>query len=1156
MSSMTSFRRKNLTEETPFSLPSPVKKRRRRFWILGLIVLVVFWFLPGIVARTPVVQWAIDTAAADLNGRVAVDSVSLGWLSPIRVGGISLNDENQQQVLAVPWAESSRTLAGLLINRSRLGTFRLVEPKLTVALQDGATNVEQVLVEYLKPSDEPVARVDLALEIVDGSITVTDVDRARSWNIEKLKLDLRIPPGAGPLELTVSGAVADPQQAGQFGLSLQMPLDAPSSPDAPQKPLAALASSDAAPDGEGSATPDVALRFHAESLPLALLEPFLARFSPGTRIGGLLTADVDAELGGGDAPQRRVKAKASARDFQLAAAALGHDRIELAQLSLDAEALSRGKELVISPSTIQCDLGQVVLAGSVDLSEKSRQAMPGALAGQTLEIEGSVDLARLAAMLPATLQLRPEMKVTSGHVQMALKSERGEAGMIWQGQLASSELKALDGGREVAWEQPVRIEFAAQETAEGPLAGELRCLSDFLKVHAVGTTRQFTADASFNLDRLAEQLGQFVDLGPLGLNGEGWSHLTWKRSPEGAFEAEVELHVTGLHVALPDRQPWQERELIVFGTASGHTKFGTDTRVEAATLQLAAGAERIEARLLRPVLDVADGGTWPVAVQMHGELAQWPSRLAIVYDLREYPVAGRYELTGQVTASRRTIHAAETVLRVDALDCTLPGVRIVEPQAQLDLTGTWDLDSGGIALTQTTLRTTSLAAATNDLAMTPGDGGALKLSGTLAYQGHLGGVQRWFTDPAARPSWNIDGRLTGTSRFEYSGGKTHGAIEAEVENLQVAGTDSQPFHDPRVTLAGRGSYDSASHAVVLDGLKVSSETVTLDGQGGMNMSGEVAVMQFNGQMQYDMQQLSALLRPYVGSGVELAGRHTSPLSFAGPLDLQHARGSGALAWQQGGVYGFPLGPGELKMNLAGGILAAEPLAIPVSQGRLQFEPKLHLAPGPMALTLEPGPLATRVQITPAMCASGLQYVAPVLAGVTTAQGAFSIELDRCRVPLDNPNDADMAGRLIVHSVEVGPGPLIRELAVLLQREAPARLRRESVVPFRMVAGRVHHEDLELIFPDVTIRTQGSVGIDQTVSLVASLPVPPKWLTNDILRSAFQGQEVRIPVGGTLSAPRLDRVELDKWNRRLLENAAQNVIRDQVEQGLNRLLRPR
>ena len=71
--STTAFqRRTNLADQTA-PVPSQPKKRWRRRWVLVFAGLALVWFLPTIVARTPVVQWAIDMASADLNGRVAVD---------------------------------------------------------------------------------------------------------------------------------------------------------------------------------------------------------------------------------------------------------------------------------------------------------------------------------------------------------------------------------------------------------------------------------------------------------------------------------------------------------------------------------------------------------------------------------------------------------------------------------------------------------------------------------------------------------------------------------------------------------------------------------------------------------------------------------------------------------------------------------------------------------------------------------------------------------------------------------------------------------------------------------------------------------------------------------------------------------------------------
>ncbi len=112
-----------------------------------------------------------------------------------------------------------------------------------------------------------------------------------------------------------------------------------------------------------------------------------------------------------------------------------------------------------------------------------------------------------------------------------------------------------------------------------------------------------------------------------------------------------------------------------------------------------------------------------------------------------------------------------------------------------------------------------------------------------------------------------------------------------------------------------------------------------------------------------------------------------------------------------------------------------------------------------------------------------------------AQGEFSVDLAGCRIPLGDLAHGEVAGRFTIHSLEVGPGPLVRQFAVFSGRETPAKLRPESTVLFRMVGGRVYHQGLELIFPEFSVRTYGSVGLDQTMNLMAEMPVPPKWLAN-------------------------------------------------------------
>jgi hypothetical protein len=192
-----------------------------------------------------------------------------------------------------------------------------------------------------------------------------------------------------------------------------------------------------------------------------------------------------------------------------------------------------------------------------------------------------------------------------------------------------------------------------------------------------------------------------------------------------------------------------------------------------------------------------------------------------------------------------------------------------------------------------------------------------------------------------------------------------------------------------------------------------------------------------------------------------------------------------------------------------------------------------------------------------VCTSLLKYIAPVLADVTTAQGEFSIDLDGCRIPLGDLAKGEVAGRFTIHTMEVGPGPLVRQFAVFLGRETPARLRQESTVVFRMSHGRVEHQGLELIFPEFTVRTSGSVGLDQTLNLVAEMPVPPKWLENrPVLSQTFRDQTIRVPITGTLGKPQLDQRVLADLSRQFLQKAAGNMLQGEFGKQLDRLFGPK
>ena len=126
---------------------APVPKRRSFFarWarrLLPLVVLLVLlvWFAPTIVAKTELRNRIARAATADLKGTLHVGGASFGWFSPIELTDVTITDEAGRTIATVPKVTSEKSLLALARNRADLGTFTLDGAALTVVLEKGTTN--------------------------------------------------------------------------------------------------------------------------------------------------------------------------------------------------------------------------------------------------------------------------------------------------------------------------------------------------------------------------------------------------------------------------------------------------------------------------------------------------------------------------------------------------------------------------------------------------------------------------------------------------------------------------------------------------------------------------------------------------------------------------------------------------------------------------------------------------------------------------------------------------------------------------------------------------------------------------------------------------------------------------------------------------------
>ena len=258
----------------------------------------------------------------------------------------------------------------------------------------------------------------------------------------------------------------------------------------------------------------------------------------------------------------------------------------------------------------------------------------------------------------------------------------------------------------------------------------------------------------------------------------------------------------------------------------------------------------------------------------------------------------------------------------------------------------------------------------------------------------------------------------------------------------------------------------------------------------------------------------------------------------------------------------------LRSQLRDSVAVFEPVHVDLNQGQATLNPRIDLSQSPGVISLKKGDGIRKIDLTPEMCRGWLKYVAPLLADSTRAQGNMSLELERASAPIDDLNSLQSQGVLIVHQAQVGPGSLTTKLLGPLQQilsvvdpQSAADLARPTwiaiptqQVEFQVQQGRVYHKQLMLRLRDVEIRTTGSVGFDQTLDLVAEIPVLDRWIKKSRYLESLRGKSIPLRVRGTFAKPNVDESVLRRLAQDSARGATEQLLKEQIERGLKKLFK--
>lgn len=1145
----------DLTEERP---------SRLRTVLLLASILLLLALAPTLIGASPLRNHLLNLALASEQGTIHSGGATLGWFSSLSVRDLEVRDAEGEVLLSAPAIRLNKSLIGLLFDSARLGTIRVEQPQLWIKLRQDGSNVEDFIAPWLEPSDsESTTRVALDLEISGGTLYLEDQVAQQNWELREWGTTLGLSTlEPTPLVLKTTAAVPAVNPPGLLEVELTLPAD----------------ESEAAQ-----------VKLLSDRFPLAMIQTLVARYVPETRLVGAFTSDVSGTWQG--ANRATVAGEALVSGLRLKAQALGQDEIVLEQLRVPCELTYADGNVTIEQLTAECDLGHLTVSGRLRTASVTPQTLSADFAHQPLEVHGHIDVVRLSEMLPDTLSIRDEMRLTSGDIELAFSSRQDAGTHRWNGRIVTQQLAGVSGGRPIRWEKPIELILEAHQAGEAVVVDRLTCQSEFLQITAGGTREQLTGRVHFDLNALVDQLEQFVDFHGWQLSGMGDVNFQWSCSPTGAFQAGALVGLNHFQIAGPGRPAWVEEKLSLQLAADGGLDKWTLRNVRNASLKIVAADDQLDLVLREPVHNVAEKTVWPLHVRLQGELARWLPRVQPVVTLPEMELAGNCDLTGSVNYSSDQIQLNHLQTLIQNFSLHGFGLHILEPKVELAGQGRWNMTESRLDVPTLTLASSALSVRAEQLALKLPSSAPPALSGTLALQGTLDRLQAWCEDPQRPATYRVIGEVSGHLRLARAGGETTAQIHLDGNRLRLVeqtlsatqATSRLVWTEQELALDGSATYRETSDQLQLHKVQLTSQTLGLTGSGTINELTTAQAVEMAGTLNYEMAQLMQLLEPYVGKTLRLEGRDTTPFQIKGRLTpgaddppahwSQRLAGSLALGWKQGQIYGLPIGPARIETQLGQGAVALAPFKIALADGQFASAPRLQLDPGPMQLTLPAGPLLQQVRMTPEMCDQGLKYIAPILADATRTEGRMSLDLEGGRVPLDAPQRADVAGRLTIHHVDVMPGPLAQEFILLgkqieaiIHRQPPpltlnetrALLKIENQnVPFRLVEGRVYHQGIAIKTGDVVIHTHGSVGLDQTLSVVAEVPIQDRWLTGtDPVINSLRGQKIQVLISGTLRQPRLDRRSIETLAAQLLRTAAQEAIRNELGKQLDKLFGPK
>ena len=1011
------------------------------------------------------------------------------------------------------------------------------------------------------------ARLDLTAKLAKGVVTAEYKLRA-----DRLQSSRAEAKAVRPLDLGLSGSVTASKQSIQARVELSgqagtLRADASYTLSGAAPALSADDVMAAVFEGKPIALPDVALDCSGRiDLPkLAEAAPALIRLVPGVTVTGGEVRVASLSLRGGAQPT--VQAEVALKGL---AARKGQQVVTCEPVTLSVRAaLEEKKGLAIHGAMLKSEFGN------------------GSAKGTATDLSATfgLQLARLHERLGQIFELGdlPREGTVSGTLTLARAQDKNRVNVGLdakaQGVVVESKGRRIET-RLASIQYKGYLRLDGQRPVEAVADSVQMTVDNDLRVGASGrfgfTDRTFRVRVSLDradLAGLVQRANGFVGGGLPACQGSLTGTVRMDRVDAGRVDFVVSVAGRDLRVG-SDGSPAPIRQAAIEQTGRITMVDGRATRIQVDKLTISAdqavaatgqGWYAIDTRAFGGALDLTRADV---------------ARLLAV-------AAGLGVKVGQATRYAGTLTASTKVARAggDAPITSSGQGQLLNPQVDgkpiMDkpVTFTWSgmkLDPGMKAIELALAKLDSPVASATAEGVRVGLGDTVRVEGQVKLSADVAGCLT-----AAQPvaGWDkvppVAGRLewSGTGRVDQ--GRVRVAVAGSLTGLRV-GEGAKAVKEDRVTFSQTAVLDNQAETITVEEVRIDSGLVSVKAAGTVRRFKHEQVMDLSGTYEAAWDRVMAVvhnLAPKTADTIALTGTTSGPFKVTGPVNKPDLKPSfhdlsadTKLGWASATVYGMKLGPATFAPSLAQGQLTVPDTVIAASEGKLLVAGVVDLrGDDPVVRITKKRKVIDRVRITPEFAQKVLRRINPVFAGSGSVEGLVSLEVENLVVPLgkDIERRAQGTAQMTIEETSLEPSVFTRLLLELGNMKVGDRIPM-AFDPIKLVVkdGRLQYEGLRAVLSKTFDPIfSGSVGLDDTLDLVVSLPVTEELLRRGGVRGRaadyarlLTGSRVKVPLGGTLTNARLDLTKMDL--RPLVERAAKALLKEEAKKGLEGLLRGR